>query len=105
MPLRYVVLRHDGIPDPHFDLMIESRVGGPLYTWRCFQNPVSQYVTLAHRIANHRCHYLDYQGPLSGDRGVVSRIAAGRGRFRRVLPRVWLWEAGQHALYERYWVA
>ena len=103
--LRYVVLRHDGIPDPHFDLMIESRPGGPLYTWQCGQNPVTQYATPAKRIANHRRHYLDYEGPVSGGRGHVTRVAAGCGRFRRVKNRVWWWEAGPEALYNAYWIA
>ena len=32
---------------------------------------------LAKRIANHRWAYLEYEGPISGNRGVVSRIAEG----------------------------
>jgi hypothetical protein len=28
-------------------------------------------------LADHRAAYLDYEGPISGDRGAVSRIAAG----------------------------
>jgi len=32
---------------------------------------------LAERITDHRWAYLDYEGPISGNRGVVSRIAKG----------------------------
>ena len=32
--LRYVVLRQDGINEPHFDLMIETAPGSHLATWR-----------------------------------------------------------------------
>ena len=102
--LRYVVLYHDGIADPHFDLMIESRPGGPLYTWRCGQNPVMRYLTSATRITNHRRHYLEYEGEISGGRGHVTRVAAGRGSLRQAKRRAWLWEAGPDALYSSYWM-
>jgi hypothetical protein len=104
--LRYVVLYHDGIADPHFDLMIESQPGGPLYTWRCPQNPVTQYVTVAARIANHRREYLDYEGPISGNRGRVTRVAAGVGRLERVRPRAWMWQLrGSNVTWHRYLLA
>jgi hypothetical protein len=103
--LRWVVLYHDEIHEPHFDLMIESQPGGFLHTWRCGQNPVGRCVTSAIRIANHRRHYLDYEGPVSGGRGRVTRVAAGSGRLRRVTPRAWLWEPGPDALYVTYRMA
>ena len=103
--LRWVVLYHDGVADPHFDLMIEAHPGGSLHTWRCEQNPLRQHVTSATRIANHRRHYLDYEGEVLGGRGRVSRVAEGRGRFRRVKQRTWLWEAGADALCGAYWMA
>ena len=33
-PLRYVVLRHEGVPEPHFDVMWEAARGSPLVTIR-----------------------------------------------------------------------
>jgi hypothetical protein len=74
--LRYVVLRHDGIEDPHYDLMFEITPGGPLATWRANGWPVSSgdYVV---RLPDHRNTYLDYEGPVSGDRGTVRRVATG----------------------------
>jgi hypothetical protein len=105
-PLRYAVLRHEGIPDPHYDLMIESQPGGWLYTWRCPHNPLAQHVTLAIRLANHRRHSLDYEGPVSGNRGHVTRVAAGVGRVERIRRRTWLWEPGRgDAMYAQYRLA
>jgi hypothetical protein len=31
---RYVILRHEGIDQPHFDLMFEAAPGALLATWR-----------------------------------------------------------------------
>ena len=31
----------------------------------------------ATRLADHRIEYLDYEGPISGDRGVVKRVDGG----------------------------
>src|SRR5688572_25246484 len=75
-PLRYVVLWHHGIDEPHFDLMFETSPGSRLATWRARQWPLRTRVTIEH-IADHRREYLDYEGPLSGDRGAVNRIARG----------------------------
>ena len=71
---RFVVLKHDGISDPHFDFMIEA--GESLATWRAPRwTPVSgDYLT---RLPDHRLAYLEYEGPVSGNRGQVSRVAAG----------------------------
>jgi hypothetical protein len=90
--IRFVVLRHDGVPEPHFDLMIEAPGRSYLFTWRCPHDPLERYVTVCHRIHNHRIRYLDYEGPLSGNRGSVVRVRAGTGRFfrSRLRPRGWV---------------
>jgi hypothetical protein len=75
-PLRYVVLRHEGIDDPHFDLMLEMAPGGPLATWRAPHWPPS-YGDYFVRLPDHRNSYLEYEGPVSGNRGHVARCAAG----------------------------
>jgi len=74
--LRYVILRHAGVPEPHFDLMFESTPGGELMTWRSLEWPITQETNLT-RLAEHRRAYLDYEGPISNDRGHVTRVAAG----------------------------
>ena len=74
--LRYVVLRHEGIPDPHFDLMFELEAGSPLATWRSDSWPPPPGRSIR-RIGDHRREYLGYEGPVSNDRGSVRRIEAG----------------------------
>lgn len=74
--LRYAVLRHDGIPDPHFDLLIETSPGSPLATWRCPVWPITERTQLT-RLKDHRLLYLDFEGQLTGNRGSVHRIEAG----------------------------
>jgi hypothetical protein len=74
--LRFVILRHDGVPEPHFDLMFETAPGGPLETWRSPAWPIASPVTLT-LLAPHRRAYLTYEGPVSNNRGVVTRVAEG----------------------------
>ncbi len=70
---RYVLLHHDW-PSEHYDLMIE--VDGELHTWRLAAPPTAGE-QLIDRIANHRLEYLNYEGPVSNNRGQVKRIAKG----------------------------
>jgi hypothetical protein len=73
---RFVILDHDH-PEPHFDLMIES--AGRLRTWRLLGDPQSQHPIPAEPIGDHRMEYLEYEGPLGGDRGRVVRWDSGSG--------------------------
>jgi hypothetical protein len=73
---RYVILRHDGIAEPHFDLMFEKSPGSMLMCWRASHWPIDQSTSIT-RLPDHRREYLDYEGPISGDRGTVTRIARG----------------------------
>jgi hypothetical protein len=75
-PMRYVVLRHDGIPEPHFDFLIEAVPGHDLFTWRAPSWP-PRGGEIFERLPDHRCAYLDYEGPVSGNRGHVRRVEAG----------------------------
>jgi DNA polymerase Ligase (LigD) len=96
---RFVLLYHD-CPDnyersSHWDLMFEA--GEALRTWALARLP-SDWSPLALRtgqdsaqrlgsaesndvgaeqLADHRRDYLDYEGPVSGDRGRVSRVDEG----------------------------
>lgn len=74
---RFVILYHArGEPsDSHFDWLFEVDAAGPLTTWACDQ-PVSGAVASelpCRELASHRRAYLDYEGAISGGRGVVSR--------------------------------
>jgi hypothetical protein len=92
---RFVILLHECPGDrpraTHCDLMLE--VGSALETWALRQVPqgwceldLSQDLfarsnsVKAQRIADHRLAYLDYEGPVSGDRGSVRRLDAGQYR-------------------------
>ena len=82
MSLRYVVLRHDGIDPPHYDLMFETSPGSALATWRSDEWPITSR-TRIERIGDHRREYLEYEGSLSGNRGFVRRIDAGTHVLRQ----------------------
>lgn len=76
---RYVVLEHTGTetykPGRHWDLMLET--SGALQTWELDHIPEAGGRGRALRLADHRLDYLDYEGPISGDRGAVRRWAHG----------------------------
>jgi hypothetical protein len=74
--LRYVVLRHEGIENPHYDLMIETTPGSPLATWRLPHWPPLPG-DVPESLGDHRRVYLEYEGPVSGNRGSVRRVASG----------------------------
>jgi hypothetical protein len=72
---RYVILEHDH-PVLHWDFMLEA--GDVLRTWRLAEPPrLGQAVPAVASFA-HRRMYLDYEGPVSGNRGQVKRWDAGR---------------------------
>ena len=74
---RFVVLEHkwNGV---HWDFMLE--VGDCLRTW-AIDAPITRGVELPARdLSDHRLAYLSYEGPISGQRGSVRRIAEGRFR-------------------------
>jgi hypothetical protein len=71
---RFVILEHDH-PYLHWDLMLEA--GDVLRTWRLAAPPRLREAIPATSLGDHRLLYLDYEGPLSGNRGQVSRWDAG----------------------------
>jgi hypothetical protein len=71
---RFVVLEHDH-PTRHWDFMLE--VGEVLRTWRLAAPPANGQMIAAEPSFDHRLLYLDYEGPISGNRGSVSRWDAG----------------------------
>ncbi|MBK7405568.1 MAG: hypothetical protein IPJ41_13305 [Phycisphaerales bacterium] len=85
---RSVLLRHD-LPDGshHFDWLIEPAGPGPgtgpedrvLVAWRLPVPPGPGVELRAARLEPHRRLYLAYEGPVSGGRGSVRRIASGTG--------------------------
>ena len=72
---RFVILEHDH-PVVHWDLMLEA--GAVLHTWRLAAPPdASAGAIAATALADHRLMYLDYEGPISGQRGAVTRWDTG----------------------------
>jgi hypothetical protein len=71
---RFVLLEHDH-PHLHLDLMFE--VGAVLWTWQLASLPEKSIPVQARRIFDHRLLYLDYEGPISGNRGQVRRLDRG----------------------------
>ncbi len=76
---RFVILRHETPPGhergTHFDLMLE--VTGALRTWSLPELPAVGKVVSAEALLDHRLAYLEYEGPISGNRGTVSRVEQG----------------------------
>lgn len=71
---RFVLLYHTW-PQPHYDLMLEWQ--GVLKTWRLAELPYPGIRLTIEAIGDHRLAYLDYEGPVSGNRGKVRRIDSG----------------------------
>jgi hypothetical protein len=71
---RYVILEHDW-PTKHWDLLLD--VGPVLRAWRLLEEPAEGVTVRAEVNADHRRFYLDYEGEVSGGRGVVRRWDAG----------------------------
>ena len=68
---RFVILEHD-YPQQHWDLMLEA--GPVLRTWRLAEPPDVGRPVAATASFDHRPVYLDYEGPVSGNRGTVQRF-------------------------------
>lgn len=76
---QFVLLEHDH-PELHWDFMLES--GEVLLTWRLDRIPTKAAEFDAVALPDHRTAYLDYEGPVSGDRGSVVRV--DRGMFELI---------------------
>ncbi len=71
---RFVLLTHDH-PVWHWDLMLEDN--GLLRTWRLDDDPRSIVPLGATPLPDHRLLYLEYEGPVSNQRGTVTRWDRG----------------------------
>jgi hypothetical protein len=97
MSHRFVLLRHECpaqfAKPSHWDFMLET--DGRLMTWELRRLPTSWLVAFqleyadasplapATRLADHRLEYLDYEGPISGDRGSVCCVDRGTYQVRQ----------------------
>jgi len=76
--MRFNILYHTLPPNSarqsHWDFLVEA--GETLWTWALEQEPHTA-TQAAQRLADHRRLYLDYEGPLSDNRGEVRRWDTG----------------------------
>lgn len=91
LPQVWVLLRHDGSPEGvHFDWMLQPPGPSetPLLSFRVAVrvDGMGEGGFEAERVADHRAAYLTYEGPISGGRGRVRRVASGRWRAAAVAP-------------------
>jgi hypothetical protein len=80
---RFVILEHDH-PFRHWDFLLEA--GDTLKAWRLLREPQGGAPIEAELLPNHRPLYLDYEGPVSGGRGRVSRWDSGTFEWQDDLP-------------------
>ena len=76
---RFAILLHKTSPDyerpTHWDLLLER--GDALDAWALAEEPAIGKTIAAERLPDHRLRYLDYEGPISGGRGSVSKWDTG----------------------------
>ena len=68
---RFALLRHDSPRGLHWDFFLE--VGDSLQTWALDEAPQDGRPIAAKALGDHRLAYLEYEGPISGERGIVMR--------------------------------
>lgn len=72
--LQFVILAHDW-PSLHWDILLQS--GNRLMGWRGDSSGHFLDGGLIVQSDDHRLEYLDYEGAVSGNRGVVHRLDRG----------------------------
>lgn len=75
---RFVILEHDSPIGRHWDLMLETV--DALNAWAIVEPPDAPGPIQARALADHRLKYLDFEGPVSGGRGTVTRWDYGEYR-------------------------
>jgi DNA polymerase ligase (LigD)-like protein len=71
---RFAILEHDW-PSRHWDFFLEA--GSVARAWRLLEEPRLATAVPAEPNGDHRLLYLDYEGPVSGGRGSVTRWDVG----------------------------
>ena len=80
----FALLEHTAPDGIHWDLIIEVPGRELLPTWRLLRHPLEHTGEIpAEPIADHRPHFLHYEGELSGDLGRVRRLDRGEAAVER----------------------
>lgn len=74
MNRRFTILTHDH-PVLHWDFLVEQEE--VLWAWRLMSEPNRQSVIAVEPLPDHRKKYLDYEGPVSKNRGTVQQWDTG----------------------------
>jgi hypothetical protein len=85
---RFVILRHEDRRGVHFDFMLEA--AGVLKTWSLPRPPEIGVEMECEALPDHRIEYLEYEGPISGDRGDVTRWDSGTYTVERHGDTEWI---------------
>ena len=72
---RFAILIHDSPRGLHYDFLLEA--GEVLKTWALPKIPEPGKEIECEALPDHRLVYLDYEGPVPGNRGTVTRWDAG----------------------------
>jgi len=72
--MRFAILTHDH-PFLHWDLLLEC--GESCRSWRLLSSPDTPGPISAETLPDHRVFYLDYEGPVTGNRGTVTQWDRG----------------------------
>ena len=101
-PRRFVVQQHILSADQHWDLMLETE--DMLATWQLSDPPkiCLAGTTTVKKIADHRKAYLEYEGPVSNNRGEVHIVERGTYVLMSQTGREWVVEFSGGALRGRY---
>lgn len=81
---RYAILEHRQGNQVHWDFFLQR--GAVLQAWRLEEPPQPNTTMQCSSAPDHRLVYLDYEGPLSGDRGHVKRWDWGEYRLELDTP-------------------
>jgi hypothetical protein len=84
---QFVILQHDAPGGRHFDFMLEA--SGVLKTWQLPEPPRPGVAIKCQALIDHRLAYLDYEGPVSGDRGSVTRLDRGEYTTEQHTETLW----------------
>ncbi len=85
---RFVVLEHEGPRGLHWDFMLEA--DAVLATWALPEPPNAPRSMLAEALFDHRPAFLEYEGPISGGRGSVTRWDRGTYAVSRRTDDEWV---------------
>ncbi|HUU85047.1 MAG TPA: DNA polymerase ligase N-terminal domain-containing protein [Phycisphaerae bacterium] len=99
---RYAILHHKLPGGEHWDLLLEQ--DDTLASWQLSAEPhgPDALPLAAVRIFDHRKRYLDYEGPISGERGSVTQFDGGELRLLETGGQRWLFELAGRVFRGRF---